>query len=90
MVLAIVADALQIVVFPLFIEGALSPADDMLDIWFPSGRVRQRFLTVLWKRASLKNPRRDSPQPVTGVMAHLGITVDGTRAQTYIQAQGVA
>jgi hypothetical protein len=48
------------------------------------------FLTVLWKRASLKNPRRDSPEPVTGVMAHLGITVDGTRAQTYIQAQGVA
>ena len=31
MVLAIVADALQIVVFPLFVEGALSPADDVLD-----------------------------------------------------------
>jgi len=31
MVLAIVADALQIVVFPLFVEGALSPADDLLD-----------------------------------------------------------
>jgi hypothetical protein len=31
MVLAIVADALQIAVFPLFIEGALSPADDLLD-----------------------------------------------------------
>jgi hypothetical protein len=29
--LAILADALQIVVFPLFVEGALSPADDMLD-----------------------------------------------------------
>jgi hypothetical protein len=32
MVLAIVADALQIVVFPLFVEGALSPADDLLDL----------------------------------------------------------
>ena len=32
MVLAIVADALQIVVFPLFAEGALSPADDVLDL----------------------------------------------------------
>jgi hypothetical protein len=32
MVLAIVADALQIVVFPLFIQGALSPADDILDL----------------------------------------------------------
>ena len=32
MILAIAADALQIVVFPLFAEGALSPADDVLDI----------------------------------------------------------
>lgn len=31
MALAIIADALQIVVFPLFVEGALSPADDILD-----------------------------------------------------------
>lgn len=31
MILAIVADALQIFVFPLFVEGALSPADDILD-----------------------------------------------------------
>src|SRR5271169_2543149 len=31
MVLAIVADALQLVVFPLFVEGAASPADDILD-----------------------------------------------------------
>jgi hypothetical protein len=30
--LAIIADALQIVVFPLFVEGAESPADDILDI----------------------------------------------------------
>jgi hypothetical protein len=32
MVLAIVADALQIIVFPLFIAGAVSPADDLLDL----------------------------------------------------------
>jgi len=31
MVLAIIADALQVIVFPLFVEGALSPADDTLD-----------------------------------------------------------
>jgi hypothetical protein len=31
MVLAIMADTLQIVVFPLFVAGALSPADDVLD-----------------------------------------------------------
>jgi len=32
MILAIAADALQIFVFPLFGEGALSPADDVLDL----------------------------------------------------------
>lgn len=32
MILAISADALQIVVFPFFSEGALSPADDVLDL----------------------------------------------------------
>ena len=31
MILAIIADALQIAVFPLFVGGALSPADDVLD-----------------------------------------------------------
>ena len=31
-ILAIVADLLQIVVFPLFVEGAASPADDILDL----------------------------------------------------------
>jgi hypothetical protein len=30
--LAIIADTLQIVLFPLFVEGALSPVDDLLDI----------------------------------------------------------
>jgi hypothetical protein len=32
MLLAILADALQLVVFPAFVEGALSPADDLLDL----------------------------------------------------------
>jgi hypothetical protein len=32
MVLAILADALQIIVFPLFVAGAESPPDDALDI----------------------------------------------------------
>jgi hypothetical protein len=32
MILAIIADALQIVVFPIFVEGAVSPADDILDL----------------------------------------------------------
>jgi hypothetical protein len=31
MILAMAADALQVVLFPLFAEGALSPADDVLD-----------------------------------------------------------
>ncbi|MGA3045491.1 MAG: hypothetical protein ABSD67_02645 [Terracidiphilus sp.] len=32
MILAIIADALQIIVFPLFVEGAESPANDVLDV----------------------------------------------------------
>jgi hypothetical protein len=32
LILAMAADALQIVGFPLFAEGALSPADDVLDL----------------------------------------------------------
>src|SRR5579863_4686655 len=32
MALAIAADALQLVLLPLFVEGALSPADDVLDL----------------------------------------------------------
>jgi hypothetical protein len=32
MILAIVADVLQIAIFPLFVEGAESPADDALDL----------------------------------------------------------
>ena len=32
LIVAMVADALQIFGFPLFAEGALSPADDVLDI----------------------------------------------------------
>jgi hypothetical protein len=32
MILAVIADALQIIVFPAFVEGAMSPADDILDL----------------------------------------------------------
>jgi len=32
LLVAIVADALQIVGFPLFVEGAMSPLDDILDV----------------------------------------------------------
>jgi hypothetical protein len=32
LVLAIVADAVQILIFPLFAEGAISPLDDILDL----------------------------------------------------------
>jgi hypothetical protein len=32
MILALAADALQLVVFPMFVEGAISPADDVLDL----------------------------------------------------------
>ena len=47
MVLAIIADALQIVVFPFFVEGALSPADDILD--FGIAAVLVRLLGWHWE-----------------------------------------
>lgn len=40
MILAIAADALQILVFPFFAEGALSPADDILDLAVATVLVR--------------------------------------------------
>ena len=40
MVLAIIADALQILVFPMFVEGAMSPADDVLDFGVAALLVR--------------------------------------------------
>jgi len=40
MALAIVADVLQIIVLPLFVEGAESPADDILDLGVGVAMVR--------------------------------------------------
>jgi len=37
MVLALVGDALQVAILPLFVEGALSPADDILDFCVAAG-----------------------------------------------------
>ena len=47
MMLAVIADALQIVVFPLFVEGALSPADDVLD--FGVGALMIHLLGWHWE-----------------------------------------
>jgi hypothetical protein len=40
MILAVAADATQILVFPFFAEGALSPADDILDLAVAAVMVR--------------------------------------------------
>ena len=40
MVLAIAADALQLLVFPAFVAGAISPADDLLDLGVAAAMVR--------------------------------------------------
>ncbi len=47
MALAVLADALQLVVFPLFIEGGLSPADDVLD--FGVGAIMIHLLGWHWE-----------------------------------------
>jgi hypothetical protein len=40
MMLAIAADALQLILMPLFFEGAISPADDLLDLGVAAAMVR--------------------------------------------------
>lgn len=47
MILALAADALQIFVFPLFAEGALSPADDVLDL--AVGAILVRLVGWHWE-----------------------------------------
>src|SRR5580692_6866386 len=47
MILAIIADALQIVIFPAFVEGAISPADDILD--FGVGALLINLLGWHWE-----------------------------------------
>jgi hypothetical protein len=45
MILAILADALQVVFLPLFVEGAESPAEDVLDV----GVAAAMFLLLGWQ-----------------------------------------
>jgi hypothetical protein len=47
MMLAVAADALQIIVLPLFVEGGLSPADDILD--FGLAAVMVKLLGWHWE-----------------------------------------
>ena len=47
LILAIAADAIQIVIFPLFVEGAISPLDDILD--FTTAVVLVRLLGWHWE-----------------------------------------
>jgi hypothetical protein len=47
MIVAIIADALQLAVIPMFVEGALSPADDVLD--FGVGALMVHLLGWHWE-----------------------------------------
>jgi len=47
MLLAIAADILQIAVFPAFVEGAMSPADDLLDLGVAA--IMTRLLGWHWE-----------------------------------------
>jgi hypothetical protein len=47
MLLAVAADVLQIAVFPMFVEGALSPVDDVLD--FGVGAIMVHLLGWHWE-----------------------------------------
>ncbi|MFZ1930281.1 MAG: hypothetical protein WAU50_14180, partial [Candidatus Sulfotelmatobacter sp.] len=47
MMLAVVADAVQIIIFPFFVEGAASPADDIID--FGVGALMVHLLGWHWE-----------------------------------------
>jgi hypothetical protein len=47
MLVAILADALQLVVFPMFVEGAFSPTEDLLDLGV--GAVMVKLLGWHWE-----------------------------------------
>ncbi len=47
LIVAVLADALQLIVFPLFVEGAESPADDIVDLGI--GAVLVRLLGWHWE-----------------------------------------
>ena len=47
MMLAVVADAIQIIIFPFFVEGAASPADDIID--FGVGALMVHLLGWHWE-----------------------------------------
>jgi hypothetical protein len=47
MILAVLADGLQIFIFPYFVEGALSPAEDILD--FGVGALLVNLLGWHWE-----------------------------------------
>jgi len=47
MLVAVVADVLQIAVFPMFVEGAFSPAEDLLD--FGVGALMINLLGWHWE-----------------------------------------
>jgi hypothetical protein len=60
--LAIAADAAQIFLFPLFAEGALSAADDVLDVgvgaagWLYKGRSQEKHFASDWSFSRLPAP----------------------------------
>ncbi|MFZ0735415.1 MAG: hypothetical protein WAM79_24075 [Candidatus Sulfotelmatobacter sp.] len=47
MLIAVIADILQLAVFPMFVEGAFSPADDLLDL--AVGGIMVRLLGWHWE-----------------------------------------
>ncbi len=74
MILAVLADALQIGVFPMFVQGALSPLDDVFDV--AMAVVLYRLLGWHWELlpssiakldplASIVRPPGPSPSPTS-------------------------
>ena len=62
MILAIAADALQMFVFPLFAEGALSPADDVLDLAVANVYRKWKQITITTEETREEHPALKDPQ----------------------------
>jgi hypothetical protein len=81
MILAMAADALQIFVFPLFAEGALSPADDVLDIAVAA--VLVNLLGWHWEfLPALPNSCPESIWFPSGRLLSLMLTANGSRSRS--------
>ncbi len=81
MLLAIVADALQLVVFPVFVEGALSPADDLLDLGVGAAMIH--LLGWHWEFCPRSSPN-SCPAPIWSLSGPWRLPACGAKPSAWL------